>query len=73
MKYNVHSIRQSDQEMVDLIEALIGRHYFVQDIRCTVTAVFITKSGVIRVKNNHGGYHKLSEIQNELVEIEVTK
>lgn len=69
MKYSVHSISHLNQKMDDLI----GRHYFVQDIRCTITAVFITKSGVVRVKNNHGGYHKLNEIQDELVEIEVTK
>lgn len=73
MNYSVYSIRQLDQEMVDLIESLMGRDYFIIDVRCTITGVLVTKSGVVRVQNHHGGYHKLSEIENNLVEIKVTK
>lgn len=73
MKYKVNSIRQLDQEMADLLENLIGRHYFICDVRLTIVGISVTKSGVVRVQNHHGGHHKLFEIQNDLVEIEVTK
>lgn len=73
MTYKTYSIRQLDQETVDLSENLIGRHYFIYDVRLTIVAVFVTKNGVVRVQNHHGGYHKLSEIVNDLVEIEVSK
>lgn len=71
--WNIYSIRQLDHELVEWMETLIGRQYIIHDVCLTVTAVLITKGGVVWVQNHRGGYHKLSEIGNDLVEIEVTK